>query len=89
VKKRVNCPECNRQIALVGLRWHRITQHTDKTSVVLGNSSLVQANAHQIAYQSANSDTPIVQNEIKSANLANLADMIANTLSERIANKRA
>lgn len=87
MKKRVNCPECNRQMALVGLRWHRITKHNiwpDKTNVVLGNSSLVQANAHQIPYQSVNSDTPAVQNETKFANIANLADMVDNTLSERI-----
>ena len=41
MKKMVNCPECNRQMALVGLRWHRATKHhiwPDKGNVVHNNS---------------------------------------------------
>ena len=37
MKKMVKCPECNREMAMVGLRWHRATKHNiwpNKTNVV-------------------------------------------------------
>ena len=42
MKKMVSCPECNRQMALVGLRWHRITKHNiwpDKGNFAHNSSS--------------------------------------------------
>lgn len=69
MRTRTNCPECGKELDSVGLKGHRYY-------------------AHQIPYQSANNtanaDTPATQNTAKSANLAVLADMITDTLSERI-----
>jgi hypothetical protein len=61
VKKRANGPECNQEITIVGLRWHRLAKHNiqpNKSNIVLGNSSFPQLNAQL----NAHSETiPIVQ----------------------------
>jgi hypothetical protein len=67
MKRMVNCPECNRQIALVGLRWHRITKHNiwpDKTNIVQAASDHDQANI--------NPNVPVVQKVVQKAQQANV-----------------
>jgi hypothetical protein len=69
MRTKVNCPECGKELDSVGLKGHRYY-------------------AHQIPYQSvnnsANADILPTQNTAKSVNLAVLADLITDTLSERI-----
>ena len=69
MRTRVNCPECGKELDFVGLKGHRYW-------------------SHQIPYQSANNtayaDLLPPQNTAKSVNLAVLADLITDTLSERI-----
>ncbi len=73
MRKRVNCFECGKELDSVGLKGHRYY-------------------AHQIPYQSANlaanTDSPNVQKEAKSVNYSELADTIAEQLSEKIRVKR-
>jgi ssDNA-binding Zn-finger/Zn-ribbon topoisomerase 1 len=47
MKKMVKCPECGREMALVGLRWHRVTKHNvwpNKANVVPGVSTPTPVN---------------------------------------------
>ena len=69
MRKRVNCPECGKELDSVGLSGHRYYTHQIP---------------YKSANLAANADLLPTQNTAKSVNYSELADTIVSALSERI-----
>jgi len=76
MRKRVNCPECGKELDSVGLSGHPYYAHH------------VPYQRHQSANLAANADSSPIEKEAKAVNYSELADTIAEQLSEKIRVKR-
>jgi len=76
MRKRVNCPECGKELDSVGLSGHLYYAHQ------------VPYPKYQSANLAANADASSISKAAKSVNYSELADKIVDTLSERIGLKQ-